>query len=150
MKFLTIEQSKKFIPISEDGYTHMEPHFFTSVNDNDGWSEIFYFTNKPKKEFAGEFGEHFVYVLSNQYMPGLVKIGFTALNPYDRAMYISKSTGVPDNFEVDFAFRCIDGRKLEKMVHIHLNEFRVKKQREFFKMEIQDAIETIINIGSSI
>jgi hypothetical protein len=150
MKYITLEQSKKFISTEEDGYTHMDPHYFTSCDDDNGWSKVTYYTNKPKREFAGQYGEQFVYVLTNKYMPGIVKIGYTSLNPYDRALILSKSTGVPDKFDVDFAFRCIDGKKLEYMVHQCLNEYRIKRKREFFKMTVDDAINTIISIGGTI
>jgi len=150
MKYITIEQSNKFISIEEDGYTHMEPHYFTSIEDEYGWSKITYYTNKPKREFAGSHGEQFVYVLTNKYMPGIVKIGYTSLNPYDRDLILSKSTGVPDEFNMDYDFRCVDGKKLEYMVHQHLDKYRIKKKREFFKMEIDDAINTIVTIGNNI
>jgi hypothetical protein len=149
MRHITTEQASKFISIEEDGYTHMEPHYFTSTDDSEGWSKITYYTNKPKREFAGQHGEQFVYVLTNKYMPGIVKIGFTSLNPYDRAHIISQHTGIPDEFSMDFAFRCVDGKKLEGMVHKSLHEYRIKKRREFFKMEVNDAISTIVSIGSN-
>lgn len=149
MKYITLEQSFKFIPTSEDGYTHFEPHYFTTVEDN-GWNKVIYFTNKPKKEFGGINGEQFVYVMSNKYMPDIIKIGYTSLNPYDRAQILSKNTGVPDEFVVDFAYRCVDGKKLENMVHEYFKSFRIRKQREFFKIGADEAIDVIVNIGNSL
>ena len=83
-------------------------------------------------------------------MPGIVKIGFTTLNPYDRANILSKSTGVPDDFVMDFAYQCINGRKLEKAVHGKLKEHRIRKQREFFSVSLDTAIEVINLLGEQI
>ena len=88
--------------------------------------------------------------MSNKYMPDIIKIGYTSLNPYDRAQILSQNTGVPDEFVVDFAYRCIDGRKLENMVHEYFKSFRIRKQREFFKIGADEAIDVIVNIGNSL
>lgn len=150
MKHITQEQAKTFIPTNEDGFSHLDPHFYTLTPLKDGWDLVTYYTNKPRREYAGIEGEQYVYILSNKYMPGLLKIGFTTLNPYDRANILSKSTGVPDDFELDFAYRCINGRKLEKAVHEKLSQFRVKKQREFFSVPLNTAIEVINLLGEQI
>jgi hypothetical protein len=150
MKRLTQEQAKKFIPTHEDGFTHLDPHYYSVTSGDDGWDIIEYYTNKPKREYAGTEGEQFVYVLSNKYMPGIVKIGFTTLNPYDRANILSKSTGVPDDFEMDFAYQCINGRKLEKAVHEKLKDNRIRKQREFFTVSLDTAIEIINLLGEQV
>ena len=150
MKRLTQEQAKKFIPTHEDGFTHLDPHYYSVTSGDDGWDIIEYYTNKPKREYAGTEGEQFVYVLSNKYMPGIVKISFTTLNPYDRANILSKSTGVPDDFDMDFAYQCINGRKLEKAVHGKLKEHRIRKQREFFSVSLDIAIEVINLLGEQI
>ena len=132
MKYITLEQSFKFIPTSEDGYTHFEPHYFTTIEDN-GWDKVIYFTNKPKKEFGGINGEQFVYIMSNKYMPDIIKIGYTSLNPYDRAQILSKNTGVPDEFVVDFAYRCVDGKNWKVWYTNILNHFALENNVSFLR-----------------
>ena len=44
----------------------------------------------------------YVYILVNDSMPGLIKIGKTARNSLARAKDLSSSTGVPTPFKVAF------------------------------------------------
>jgi len=55
-----------------------------------------------------------VYVLSNPTMPGYVKIGFTDKTPEERAIQLSRSTGVILPFKVEWAFHCYNAEALEK------------------------------------
>ena len=75
----------------------------------------------------------FVYVLGNDDMPGLVKIGLSSLLPEDRAKK-GFTTFVPSPFEV--LFRAVTSRpvKLEKAVHDLLAPHRNKSNREFFRV----------------
>jgi T5orf172 domain len=73
-----------------------------------------------------------VYALTNEGMPGLVKVGFTDGCPYVRARQLSNATGVPHPFEVAWARECYAPRTVEFDVHQRLARYRVNRRREFF------------------
>ena len=83
-----------------------------------------------------------VYVLTNQAMPHLVKIGYTQGSVGKRAKELS-STGVPTPFVVRYIRKTGNCRALEKHVHAYLNQYRVQKKKEFFNVSVKDAILAI-------
>jgi hypothetical protein len=91
-----------------------------------------------------------VYILSNESMPGVVKIGVTADLPKHRAAELS-STGVPSPFVVEAAFLFADkALKIEQLTHKHLESKRVTPNREFFKVSASDASVAINKIALSL
>lgn len=80
----------------------------------------------------------YVYVLSNSAMPGLLKIGRTINSPEDRARQLDQ-TGVPMPFVVECAYLSPDCEQLESRVHEALRGVRAREEREFFKIELDDA-----------
>lgn len=85
----------------------------------------------------------FIYVLTNQYMPCLVKIGMTTQSVKKRMSNLY-GTGVPAQFKCVFAFSvpADDLRKVEKVIHLTYDDVRVNPHREFF--EIIDVDKLII------
>lgn len=91
----------------------------------------------------------FIYILSNDCMPGLYKIGMTKNCPDARAKEISSSTGVPQPFKVLAAFHSKNPAKDEKLIHEAWSGFRVSPNREFFRMDktqLEDSVEEIRSI----
>ncbi len=82
-----------------------------------------------------------VYLLSNPYMPGLVKIGMTKQEDLDKRMKELYTTGVPVAFKCEFACRVNnkDCAKIEKALHTAFDPQRVNKNREFFKINVEQA-----------
>lgn len=76
----------------------------------------------------------FVYILTNESMPGLVKIGRTARDVDLRASELWQ-TGVPTRFEVWASEKTCDCVQLEAYMHRDLRKHRVSKSREFFRVE---------------
>lgn len=76
-----------------------------------------------------------VYVLTNEAMPGLVKIGMTSDSVEDRITQLSSTTGVPLRFECYYAGEVADVVKVEKILHQLFAEDRVNPKREFFRLE---------------
>jgi hypothetical protein len=74
-----------------------------------------------------------VYVLTNEAMPGLVKIGRTTgdLAGRIRGLY---QTGVPLPFELFFACEVRDSLYVERHLHEAFGDHRVSKNREFFRL----------------
>jgi len=81
----------------------------------------------------------YVYCLTNEAIPKLVKIGKTARDPQIRAKEISASTGVPTPFVVAWAKKVPDMDKAESALHTSLAEYRLTRRREFFRCSSSDA-----------
>ena len=90
----------------------------------------------------------YVYILENGSMPGLIKIGKTARNPHERAKELSNSTGVPTPFRVVFDLSSDKYEILEREVHSKLDQYRVGRNREFFRCPIEIAKKAIEEIHS--
>jgi T5orf172 domain len=84
----------------------------------------------------------FLYVLSNQAMPGLVKVGRSSRLPEDRAKELH-TTAVPYGFHVDR--RAVTSRpvEVERRAHDLLATFRVASNREFFRTTPDVAINAV-------
>lgn len=82
-----------------------------------------------------------VYLLSNPYMPGLVKIGMTKQEDLEKRMKELYTTGVPVAFKCEFACKVNnkDCVKIEKALHTAFDPQRVNKNREFFKINVEQA-----------
>jgi hypothetical protein len=151
MKRITLEQSKMYIPVNED-FTNSEPTYFILTQDPEEpeWDNVTYFTARRNNVYDGREGEgdSWVYVLANKTMPNLVKIGYTNRTPDKRAEQISRGTGVPIKFSVEFAFKCFNGEQLERELHKYLSPYRINTEREFFQLTVDEAKKTIELLGA--
>lgn len=82
-----------------------------------------------------------VYLLTNPCMPGLVKIGMTKQEDLEKRVKELYTTGVPVPFECQFACKVNnkDCAKIEKALHTAFDPQRVNKNREFFKINVEQA-----------
>jgi hypothetical protein len=88
----------------------------------------------------------YVYFLSNPSMPeDMLKIGMTKHSPEERARALSNNTSVPIPFKVEFAFQVAELSRAEYTVHNALSEYRVSDKREFFQIDIINAVEMASN-----
>lgn len=93
-----------------------------------------------------------VYVLANESMPGVYKIGMTQTSPEKRAKEISSATGVPSPFVVVSSFRSDAPFEHEKKIHQLLSRHRISSGREFFKTSldvIDDICQQVIPYGEA-
>ena len=88
----------------------------------------------------------FIYVMSNPAHPGLVKIGQTSKAPDIRRNDLN-STGVLEDFILEYRVLASDYLRLEKEIHQKLNNSRYRQDREFFEISVQEAISTIRKIA---
>jgi hypothetical protein len=104
-------------PVSEGGRQMNEIPFGNNPHLNDlSWQ-------------PGKLG--WLYILTNEGMPNLIKVGMTTRQPWERAEELSKSTGVPAPFDVS-SYMCVrDVYAAERLAHYELREFRLPN-REFF------------------
>ncbi|MCG7388785.1 GIY-YIG nuclease family protein [Pantoea sp. ACRSB] len=79
-----------------------------------------------------------VYVLSNDFMPDIYKVGMTTTSPEIRAKELSSATGVPAPFKIVAAYHCNDPAQSERDAHEELASYRINESREFFKLEIEE------------
>ena len=82
----------------------------------------------------------YVYIISNQAMPGIFKIGFTLKDPELRAKELD-STGVPFPFVVEYEILVDDPHALEQRVHKSLCAQREGK--EWFRCSFTQAVQMI-------
>jgi hypothetical protein len=80
-----------------------------------------------------------VYVLSNQSLPGLLKIGYTCLTVAERVRQLSRSTSIPRPFEVVASFETATPIAHEAEIHALLAMHRTPG-REFFSIGEVDAV----------
>ena len=73
-----------------------------------------------------------VYILTNEAMPGIIKIGLTTDSVESRITQLSSHSGVPLPYECYFAAEVEDCVKLEKTLHQLFSEERLNPKREFF------------------
>lgn len=85
--------------------------------------------------------EGHVYILSNEHVPNLLKIGFTDRDPEIRARELSNNTGVPGYWVVQQHWLVEDAYNLEQRIFKDLSPQRVTG--EFFKLELNDAINRV-------
>lgn len=82
----------------------------------------------------------FVYVLANEAIPGLLKIGYTTRTVEERIQELT-TTGVPGRFVAEFYCEVDDAPYLEKVVHAKL--FRRRYDKEFFRCDPPLAVKAI-------
>jgi hypothetical protein len=81
-----------------------------------------------------------VYVISNQAMPGLLKIGLSSKDPRDRARELD-NTGCPHPYVVEYDVLVSSPRGVEQRVHTRLADKRDGK--EWFRCSLQEAISAV-------
>jgi hypothetical protein len=129
------------------GITH-----FTRVKSTkmgDGWDDVVYLRKRtiydPETSVKNKDGGH-VYVLTNPSWPGIVKIGFTTSDVYQRLNEINNAGAVVD-WEIEFYFTCGRPYDLEQALHRHLEYCRSRINREFFELTVDKAKSLIENFG---
>lgn len=83
-----------------------------------------------------------VYILTNEAMPDLVKIGYTKNPPHQRAKELY-GTGVALPFRVVYQVRCYRYQQIEAEVHRRLADKRLNNNREFFAVSVAQAVKTV-------
>jgi hypothetical protein len=154
MERITAEEAKEYISCKDDftsdDIDNAEYFTLTPSPKGDGWEDVTYFTKRPTTMYANRNGDFdsWVYIMSNPSSPGYYKIGYTKKNPEERAKQISNATGVIVPMVVEWAFHCYNGFALEQEVHHKLDAYRVSNQREFFQISLDEARQTVEEIGS--
>lgn len=85
--------------------------------------------------------EGYVYILTNRYVPDLVKIGYTDRDPSTRANELSNTTGVPGKWGVHKSWLLEDAYSWEQRIFSELGKLR--ETGEFFRLSPQGAVEKV-------
>ena len=78
-----------------------------------------------------------IYVLTNEAMPGYVKIGRTSTSLEQRIRELSGSTSVPLPFTCFYACTVKDANFVESKLHDAFADNRINPKREFFKISAE-------------
>jgi len=81
-------------------------------------------------------------------MPNLVKIGKTTKSTVERAKELSSATGVATPFHVAFELPVSDCDMAERLLHERLASHRISSDREFFAIDVREAIERLQQLGA--
>jgi len=78
-----------------------------------------------------------VYILTNESMPDIIKIGIT--DNISRRLKDLDNTSTPLPFECFYALEVDDARSIEKLLHEAFDDKRVRPNREFFNCSAEQA-----------
>lgn len=155
LKQISLESAEGYVSAKEDFNNNFICFYTVGPSDDpeyplsDGWESVTYYTARSKRSVPsfGE-GKEIIYVMSNSTIPGLLKIGYTGKPVEERRKELSKATGVPVPFKVEYIFRLQGrGEELEREVHHYLEHKRNSSRREFFDVSVNEAIEAIKKVG---
>jgi len=76
-----------------------------------------------------------IYILRNEAMPGLYKIGVTSRDDVNERIRELFTTSVPLPFTLEFACKVKDYKGVEKDIHTLISEHRIHDNREFFRID---------------
>lgn len=85
----------------------------------------------------------YVYVMSNPSMPKMVKIGVTQQTVEKRLKALSKPTGVPTPFQIEYECEVEDCYKIEAALKAIFGPYRVSENREFFQVTVPQIIAVL-------
>ena len=87
--------------------------------------------------------EEYLYILSIKNEPDILKIGMTTGKVSKRVNQINSSTGVLNPYGVRKVFKVKNCKIAERESHLILNDFRIRKDREFFNIPFSQALDLI-------
>lgn len=146
MKHLTPDEIKNHVPLQTG-----EPDLlakavgYTLTLLDDGWEQVTYYGEGLLNSLNQIVKLEWVYVLTNDSIPGICKIGMTTNTVVRRVKEINSATGVIIPWTIFYKHKCANSRSLEKKVHKYLEKRgrRVNQHREGFDISPEDAINVI-------
>lgn len=82
----------------------------------------------------------YVYVFSNEAMPGILKIGFTKTSDINQRLSQLYTTSVPVPFKCEYACKVANCSEVETALHKAFNDKRINQDREFFMLDASQPI----------
>lgn len=90
----------------------------------------------------------YIYVVRNEAMPDLLKVGFTGRDYLTRIAELS-NTSVPFKYDLLALFLVRDGKSCEQQLHELLSPHRVDKHREFFRISLSTLLRDSAEVLSA-
>lgn len=87
-----------------------------------------------------------IYIASNPSYAGQIKIGFTERHPENRMAELSKASGVPTPFRLEYAEHVTEPAEVELKLLQKLSYVRTTANREFFRLSVRRAIAHVAEI----
>ena len=84
-----------------------------------------------------------VYILTNDSMPGIIKIGITEQDTIEDRIRSLDNTSVPTPFRFYFAIETDKHKEIEKLIHNAFSDVRIRNNREFFEMDPERAVSAL-------
>ena len=84
-----------------------------------------------------------VYILTNDSMPGIIKIGITDQETIEERIKSLDNTSVPKPFRFYFAIESEKYKDIEKLIHNAFSDYRIRNNREFFEMDPERAVAAL-------
>lgn len=88
-----------------------------------------------------------VYAVSNESMPGILKIGRTSREPEARLREMNSRTETPTPFRLEAVVRSANAAWTERAIHERLNGVRVNERREFFRLTPASALAAMMAVA---
>ena len=86
-----------------------------------------------------------IYILTNDSMPDYIKVGRTEREVHKRMIELD-TTALPLPFQCYYACEVDDYQKVERALHAAFDDFRVRKNREFFHKLDPHKVRTILEL----
>jgi hypothetical protein len=84
-----------------------------------------------------------VYILTNDSMPGIIKIGLTEQESIEERIKSLDNTSVPTPFRFYFAIETDKHKEIENLIHNAFSDYRIRSNREFFEMDPERAVSAL-------
>ena len=94
-------------------------------------------------DIGNDSNSEYLYILSRREEKDILKIGMTTRNIQKRVNEINSATGVLYPYSARKVFKVKNCKKVEKEVHELLAQYRIRNDREFFKLSYSDACSFI-------
>lgn len=104
---------------------------------------LLYCVNYLNFDITSASSVEYLYILSRREEKDILKIGMTTRNVQKRVNEINSSTGIIYPWAARKVFKVKKSKLVEKEVHHMLSEYRIRKDREFFKINYAKACDII-------
>jgi len=94
-------------------------------------------------EYSGDADGGWIYILSTREQPDILKIGMTRRSVERRVKEINSATGVLLPFSARRVFRVTNAAIAERAIFDRLHSYRVRLDREFFRLPFKEAVAVI-------
>ena len=110
---------------------------------------MLYCKNYLNYDESKDTSEEYIYILSRREEPDILKIGMTTRNIKKRVNEINSATGVLYPYSARKVYKVKNCRQVEKDIHNILQNYRIRTDREFFKISFREACHIIDTYLSS-